>query len=46
MNKEPRRIFVSEERTLEEKKKNHYTEYYVYDPDFLEEYKDKRTVVG
>ncbi len=39
MNKEPRRIFVSEERALEEKKKNHYTEYYVYDPDFLEEYK-------
>ena len=41
MNKEPRRIFVSEERTLEEKKKNHYTEYYVYDPDFLEEYKQQ-----
>ena len=35
MNKEPRRIFVSEERALEEKKKNHYTEYYVYDSDFI-----------
>ena len=41
MNKEPRRIFISEEREIEEKKKYKYTELYIYDPDFLAEYKQQ-----
>ena len=41
MSKEPRRILISEEREELERKANKYTHLYVYDPDFLDGYKQQ-----
>lgn len=41
MNKKPRRIPISKERIEKIKNKEKYKEVYVFDPDFLEEYKEQ-----
>jgi len=40
MNKKPRRINISAERAAKINAKEQYSEVYVFDPDFLEEYKN------